>query len=35
VKAPAGIEVFGLAVAPHVKLRLLIVAVSDDAASID
>src|ERR1700737_944760 len=35
VKAPAGIEVFGLAVAPHVKLRLLVVAVSDAAASID
>jgi polyisoprenoid-binding protein YceI len=35
VKAPAGIEVFGLGVASHVKLRLLVVAVPDDGASID
>jgi polyisoprenoid-binding protein YceI len=35
VKAPAGIELFGLAVAPHVKVTLLVIAVSDDAAPID
>jgi len=35
IKAPAGIEVFGLAVAAHVKLRLLVVAVADDGAGID
>lgn len=35
VKAPPAIELFGLAVASHVKLKLLIVAVSDDGRSID
>jgi polyisoprenoid-binding protein YceI len=35
MKAPAGVEVFGLAVAAHVKIRLLVVAVPDDGAAID
>jgi polyisoprenoid-binding protein YceI len=35
VKAPAGVEVFGLVVAPHVKIRLLVVAVPDDGAAVD
>jgi polyisoprenoid-binding protein YceI len=35
VKAPPGVELFGLAVAAHVKIRLLIVAVFDDRAVID
>jgi polyisoprenoid-binding protein YceI len=34
VKAPPGVEVFGLAVAAHVKIKLLVVAVSDDRAVI-
>jgi polyisoprenoid-binding protein YceI len=34
VKAPPGVEVFGLAVAAHVKIRLLVVAVADDRAVI-
>jgi polyisoprenoid-binding protein YceI len=35
IKAPPGVEVFGLAVAAHVKIRLLVVAVLDDRAVID
>jgi polyisoprenoid-binding protein YceI len=35
IKAPPGVELFGLAVAAHVKIRLLIVAVFDDRAVID
>jgi polyisoprenoid-binding protein YceI len=35
IKAPAGIEVFGLAVAAHVKVKLLVVAVPGDRVSID
>jgi polyisoprenoid-binding protein YceI len=35
IRAPARVELFGLAVAPHVKLRLLVVAVPDDRAPID
>jgi polyisoprenoid-binding protein YceI len=34
VKAPPGVEVFGLAVGAHVKIRLLVVAVADDRAVI-
>jgi polyisoprenoid-binding protein YceI len=35
IKAPARVELLGLAVAPHVKIRLLVVVVSDDRAAID
>jgi polyisoprenoid-binding protein YceI len=35
VKAPPGVELFGLAVAAHVKINLLVVAVSDDRALVD
>jgi polyisoprenoid-binding protein YceI len=35
IKAPARVELFGLALAAHVKIRLLVVAVADDGASID
>jgi polyisoprenoid-binding protein YceI len=35
VKAPARVELFGLALAAHVKIKLLVVAVSDDRAAID
>jgi polyisoprenoid-binding protein YceI len=34
VKAPARIELFGLAAAAHVKIELLVVAVADDRATI-
>lgn len=35
IRAPARVELFGLALAAHVKIRLLVVAVADDGASID
>jgi polyisoprenoid-binding protein YceI len=35
VKAPARFELFGLALGPHIKLRLLVVAVRDDGAAVD
>jgi polyisoprenoid-binding protein YceI len=35
IKAPARVELFGLALAAHVKIRLLVVAVSDDRGAID
>jgi polyisoprenoid-binding protein YceI len=35
IKAPPGVELFGLAVAAHVKIRLLVVAVFDERAVID
>jgi polyisoprenoid-binding protein YceI len=35
IKAPARVELFGLALAAHVEIRLLVVAVADDGASID
>ncbi len=35
VNAPRGYELFGLLAAAHVKIRLLVVAVSDDRAAID
>jgi polyisoprenoid-binding protein YceI len=34
IKAPAGVEVFGLAFAAHVKIVLLVVAVPDDRATV-
>jgi polyisoprenoid-binding protein YceI len=34
VKAPAGVEVFGLAVSAHVKISLLLVVVSDDRVTV-
>jgi polyisoprenoid-binding protein YceI len=34
IKAPAGVEVFGLAVAAHVKIGLLVVAVPDDRPTV-
>jgi polyisoprenoid-binding protein YceI len=35
IKAPARVELFGLAAGAHVKIRILVVAVSDDRAAID
>jgi polyisoprenoid-binding protein YceI len=35
IRAPARVELFGLAVAPHVKIRLLLVAVSGDGVEGD